>query len=105
MVVPLRKVIGTPAEEYVIKLLLGFSCMDSDVEGFLKTKAHQHERRNRSRTYLVVNDNMLVAYFTLSLKSLEFGEGIAKSAIKNIDGFTVFREDLNDRLVQMIRTL
>ena len=89
MVIQLRKIIGTLAIEYVNGLLSGFSCLDNDVESFLKTKAFQHEQRNKSRTYLVISDDAhkLVAYFTLSLKALEFGEGITKTAIKNIDGF------------------
>jgi hypothetical protein len=89
MVVQFRKTIGTPAESYVNGLLSGFSCLDSDVESFLKTKAYQHEQRNRSRTYLVVSDDAttLEAYFTLSLKALEFDEGVSKSTIKSIDGF------------------
>jgi hypothetical protein len=82
-------VIGTPAEAYVSGLLSGFSCLDSDVEGFLKTKVLQHEQRNKSRTYFVISNDtyQLVAYFTLALKALEFGEGVAKTMIKKIDGF------------------
>jgi len=89
MVVQFRKAIGTPAEEYINDLLLNFSCLDNDVESFLKTKAIQHELRNRSRTYLVLSDDAskLIAYFTLSLKALEFGEDISRTVIKSIDGF------------------
>jgi len=89
MVVQFRKTIGTAAESHVNMLLSGFSCLDNDVESFLKTKARQHEQRNRSRTYLVLSNDghKLIAYFTLSLKALEFGEGVSKSAIKSIDGF------------------
>ena len=176
MVVQLRDVIGTLAQGYIDGLVSGFSCLDKDVESFLKTKAYQHEQRNKSRTYLVIANATykLIAYFTLSLKALEFDDEISKTVRKNVDGFnknatsvpviligqlgkdkhcsqeisgsgllnsclsyvyrthslvgsrvvlvetakcekvvafyasngfTVFREDPNDRLVQMIRTL
>ena len=69
MVIQYRRIIGTPAEGFVNGLISGFSCMDCDVERFLKAKALQHEQRNRSRTYLVISGHKLAAYFTLSLKA------------------------------------
>ena len=89
MVVQLRDVIGTPAKAHADGLISGFSCIDKDVENFLKTKAYQHEQRNKSRTYLVIaNDTYkLIAYFTLSLKALELDDGISKTVRKNVDGF------------------
>jgi hypothetical protein len=67
-----------------------FSCKDKDVENFLKTKAMEHERRNKSRTYLLLEDVgelRILAYFTLSLKILTFGSGLSKTAVQKIDGF------------------
>jgi hypothetical protein len=65
------------------------------VEAFLKTKAVEFDLRNKSRTYLILEKESfgkrivkILAYFTLSLKILEFGPNISKSLIKNIDGFS-----------------
>jgi len=61
-----------------------------DVETFLRRKALDFERRDKSRTYLIIddNDNNLLGYYTLSLKALPFGKNISKSIIKTIDGFS-----------------
>jgi hypothetical protein len=67
-----------------------FSCRDKDVENFLKTKAIEHERRKKSRTYLVLaeaDELCVLAYFTLSLKILTFDSELSKTAIQTIDGF------------------
>ncbi|MDR2615965.1 MAG: hypothetical protein LBC28_05230 [Oscillospiraceae bacterium] len=86
----LREAIGTEAELAVSNAIDGFVCKDKDVEKFLKSKAFEFERRDKSRTYLVIDDETqnLVAYFTLSLKSLEFRDALSKSKIREIDGFS-----------------
>jgi len=70
-------------------------CKDKDVESFLKNKALDFEKRDKSRTYLVFDsddfekgDVIIIAYFTLSLKSLEFRDTLSKNKIKDIDGFS-----------------
>jgi hypothetical protein len=92
---PLGKIIGTKFEKSVREAINGFSCKDKDVEDFLKNKAFDFEKRNKSRTYLVVDKDKyvagefaLLAYFTLSLKSLEFRDDLSKSKVKDIDGFS-----------------
>jgi hypothetical protein len=92
---PLGKIIGTESEEAAREAISGFSCKDKDVEYFLKNKAFDFENRDKSRTYLVVDqakyvagEFALLAYFTLSLKSLEFRDTLSKGKIKDIDGFS-----------------
>ncbi|MDR0221313.1 MAG: hypothetical protein LBI54_07920, partial [Lachnospiraceae bacterium] len=56
---------------------------------FLKHKAIDFEKRDKSRTYLVFGDDKtLLGYYTLSLKALPFGNLVSKNAIKEIDGFS-----------------
>ncbi|MDR1328932.1 MAG: hypothetical protein LBK23_04960 [Oscillospiraceae bacterium] len=85
----LREAVGTKDEPAVRDAIEHFVCKDKDVEYFLKNKAFEFEKRGKSRTYLVIDDTRnLVAYFTLSLKSLEFRDGLSRSKIKDIDGFS-----------------
>jgi hypothetical protein len=87
---PLGEVAGTDREKEVTEAISEFVCKDKDVEYFLKNKAFEFEKRDKSRTYLVFDDETqaLVAYFTLSLKSLEFRDNLSKSKVKEIDGFS-----------------
>ena len=87
--------IGEQTEEAIREAIAAFSCKDKDVEIFLKNKAFDFERRNKSRTYLVFDSAgyvdgyfTILGYFTLSLKSLEFRESLSKNKIKDIDGFS-----------------
>ena len=58
--------------EKVIREAVGnFSCKDKDVEHFLKNKSFDFEKRDKSRTYLVFDDEKyamgdasIVGYFT-----------------------------------------
>jgi hypothetical protein len=86
----LREAIGTEDERTVRDAISKFSCKDKDVEYFLKNKSFEFEKRDKSRTYLVIDDETqtLLAYFTLSLKSLEFRDTLSKSKVKDIDGFS-----------------
>jgi len=72
MVIPLKELIERDKLDTIYKAVLNFSCQDDDVESFLKNKAIDFEKRDRSRTYLLVDDdnNNLLGYFTLSLKAL-----------------------------------
>lgn len=92
---PLGSYIGKGIEEVIKKAIDKFSCKDKDVEYFLKNKAFEFEKRDKSRTYLIFDaakyvsgDVTILAYFTLSLKSLEFKDTLSKSKIKEIDGFS-----------------
>jgi len=92
---PLGSFIGTEDEEAVREAIASFSCKDKDVENFLKNKSFEFEKRDKSRTYLVYDKEMfktgefvLVAYFTLSLKSLDFRDTLSRYKVKDIDGFS-----------------
>jgi hypothetical protein len=86
----LGEIVGTRDEDRVREIVDGFVCKDKDVEHFLKSKAFEFEKRDKSRTYLIFDDEKteLLAYFTLSLKSLEFRDTLPKGKIKDIDGFS-----------------
>jgi hypothetical protein len=91
----LREIIGTKLENPVREAINRFVCRDIDVESFLKNKAYEFEKRHKSRTYLLLDDAkyldgeiVLLAYFTLSLKSLEFRDTLSKTKIRAIDGFS-----------------
>jgi len=88
MVVPVKEVIvDTPP--VILDAIERFTCKDEDVETFLKKKSFDFERRNKSRTYLVFDDmGVLLAYFTLALDALLFGDDVSKNTIKKIDGFS-----------------
>jgi hypothetical protein len=69
-----------------------FVCQDKEVESFLKTKAFDFDRRNKSRTYLVVDVAesgalSILAYYSVTMKSLKFGKSVSGTKIKKIDGF------------------
>jgi hypothetical protein len=74
MLIPLQRIVSGEIPKFVSDGISGFTCRDGDVETFLKTKAFDFEIRNRSRTYLVFDDDKLdlLAYYTLSLKALNY---------------------------------
>jgi hypothetical protein len=91
----LKDVIGTAQEKNFTNAISKFTCKDKDVEHFLSEKAAEHEKRNKSRTYLIMDeakikshDFLVAAYFTLSLKALNFKDSVSKTKIKDIDGFS-----------------
>ena len=91
MVIPLREAItDTELTKTVRDSISNFTCQEKDVETFIKDKAFDFERRDKSRTYLVFDDanGVLIAYFTLSLNALPFRETVSKNTIKRIDGFS-----------------
>ena len=90
MVIPLQEIIHGNMPDFVTDAITGFTCLDKDVETFLKNKAFDFERRDKSRTYLIFNDEgtILNGYFTLSLSALLFRDSVSKNTIKRIDGFS-----------------
>ncbi|MCL1867260.1 MAG: hypothetical protein FWF82_07620 [Oscillospiraceae bacterium] len=61
----------------------------------MKNKAFDFDKRHKSRTYLIVDDECVLkgevtifGYFTLTIKTLELDETLSKSTIKKIDGFS-----------------
>jgi hypothetical protein len=91
----LKEISNIISQNELNALLNNFYCKDKDVEAFLKTKALEFDLRNKSRTYLILEKGSFIkgtvkilAYFTLSLKILEFEPCTSKSLIKSIDGFS-----------------
>jgi len=91
----LREVADGFENNEFVNALSTFTCKDKEVKTFLKDKAFEFDRRNRSRTYLVLDEGkisnnklQILAYFTLSLKVLVFDDHVSKNAIKKIDGFS-----------------
>jgi hypothetical protein len=67
------KKIKKTAEDRLLSFLRNFSCSkNQDVQNFLTTNVCiSFEKKNRARTYLIVNEeNKLLGYFTLALKTL-----------------------------------
>lgn len=86
----LRQITNTEIGDDIIKKFNTFSCKNNDVENFLKTKAIDFEKRNKSRTYLMIDIDTLdiMGYYTLSLKSVDFTDSVSKNIIQKIDGFS-----------------
>lgn len=77
-------------KNYYNSKIQSFTCLNKDVETFLKDKATPYEQRSKSCTYLVTNHmkDKIIAYYTLSLKSVDFNINVSKTTIKEIDGFS-----------------
>ena len=68
----------------VSALLFSFKCKKNlDEEIFLHQKAILFEKQNKARTYLVFHKNSLIAFFSLSFKSIEF-DNISKTQKKKL---------------------
>jgi hypothetical protein len=103
----LKEIIGTEDEIEFFKTIEKFNCQDKDVEKFLKEKAVEFDKRNKSRTYLLFdtdesNDIVILGYFTVTIKSLKLNPALPKSKIKKIDGF---RSDVKETEAVLIGQL
>ncbi len=76
------------ASEADLKALLNtFTCSaNPDVQNFLHDKAIESENRRSVRTYLVVDNNEIVGYFSLRIETFDFHENVSKSLRRNISG-------------------
>ncbi len=73
-------------------LIHSFKCTkNKDLEEFLHQKALDFEKRGTSKTHLLIKDDTIIGYFTLSMKPI-LTEGISKEVIKKIDGFSKNRK-------------
>ncbi|MCM1136512.1 MAG: hypothetical protein NC400_13165 [Clostridium sp.] len=76
--------------------LFSFSCkQDSDIEFFLHNRAIEFELVSKARTYLIIDDTMLLqnnfvilGYFSLTLKTLSVPNSLSIRARKELDGFS-----------------
>ena len=87
-----KEIVGTEDELDFLQAVEKFNCQDKEVEKFLKEKALEFDKRNKSRTYLLFDldssdDIIILAYFTLTMKSLKLSPDLSNSKIKKIDGF------------------
>jgi len=64
---------------------------NEDLETFLHDKAIDFGKRGTSKTHLLINDETIVGYYTLSMKPI-LTEGISREVIKKIDGFSKNRK-------------
>ena len=88
----IKDLISAGREEKLLDAFSRFSCQDKDVEKFLKEKALDFDKRNKSRTYLLIDGDkdeeiIIMGYYTLTLKSLKYNANLSKSKVKKIDGF------------------
>ena len=95
VIIQLKDIFNTEQEINFQKAISAFTCKDKDVELFLKNKSVEFEKRNKSRTYLIMNEEelyngnfVILAYFTLSLKALSFRDNVSNTKKKEIDGFS-----------------
>jgi len=102
-----KEIAGTEDETDFLKAIEKFKCQDNDVEKFLKEKAVEFDKRNKSRTYLLFDtddsdDIVILGYFTVTMKSLKLSPALSKSKVKKIDGF---RSDIKETEAVLIGQL
>jgi hypothetical protein len=97
----LREIIDTALYSVVNSKIQNFSCKNTDVEEFLKYKALEYEKRDKSRTYILFDNITLdiVGYYTLSLKTIDFRKDVSKTTIQKIDGFSKNIESVSSVLI------
>ena len=97
----IKKHIFSRAEDRVIKYLSEFSCSkNKDVETYLHNNAIRMQKENISRTYLILNleNNDIVAYFTLAIKAMKLREQHNISTNKKKDLKTRVDSGFDDEL-------
>jgi hypothetical protein len=105
--ISVKEILKKGLEEDFENAIGNFVCKDKEVENFLKTKAFDFDRRNKSRTYLIVDiaengDLCVLAYYSVTMKSLKFSHNISATKIKKIDGF---RSDVEETEAVLIGQL
>jgi len=105
--ISVKEIIKKEVEKDFINAVNNFTCQDDEVENFLKTKAFDFDRRHKSRTYLIVDmtetgEIIILAYYSVTMKSLKFSSGLSNSKIKKIDGF---RSDVEETEAVLIGQL
>lgn len=96
MLIPLETFLEMTSEETVKEVISTFYCSkDHDVESFLKNenKAILYERKSKSRTYFIFDEDglengsfVLLAYFTIAIQTLKIPNGTVASQIRKLDG-------------------
>lgn len=94
MLIALKKFLEMASEEKVAEVISFFKCeKDPDIENFIKDKAITYERKAKSRTYLIFDEEALLtgefkllAYFAVAMQTLKIPEGTSSSQIRRLDG-------------------
>jgi hypothetical protein len=85
---PLRELI-IESGKHISKLekaLKLFECkQDKDIENFLRYESIRYEKTGKARTYLIIANGIILAYFTLSINSITFDKGIDKKVKQILD--------------------
>ena len=87
-VVKLKDVLQLDSFPKLYEKLSNFSSKNNDVADFIKNKAIDFEKRDMSRTYLILDPatEEIVGYFSLSLKVLNFSDEVSNTVKKRIHG-------------------
>lgn len=77
---PLLLLLDLVGESKIKSLLMDFHCTrDQDREEYLHTKAIVMEKKSVSRTYLAIENDKVVGYFTIGLKCMKVPEDVSLS--------------------------
>lgn len=89
-VVSLSKIVEEYGEDFLSNITSTFVCKrNSDIEKFLKERALEFEKLDKSRTYITFDgENNIVAYFSIALSVFEIPIEFSNRKIKNFDGFS-----------------
>lgn len=84
----LQEIIASSALEHFQPQLDNFKSLNEDVEYFIRHKAVDFENRSFCRTFLVINNTDIIAYFTIGLKNLSFKDYVSNNRKKAIHGIS-----------------
>ncbi|MBD5807532.1 hypothetical protein QSJ16_06065 [Limosilactobacillus reuteri] len=85
-IVSLKSLLDDPdlKEEAIKNTLSHFSCLDNDVNDFLRNKAILFEKMGMARTYLILDSRNLIAYFSIAIKPLTIDSESWNQMSKNL---------------------
>jgi len=94
VLISLKRLVELASEDIVSEVFSAFRCkQDSDIESFLKEKAVLFDRKGKSKTHLLLDEDelmlgniIIVAYFSIAIQSLKIPESISISQIRRLDG-------------------
>jgi hypothetical protein len=92
--VSLQSLIEMTSESFVSEIVSGFVCAkDDDIDSFIKTKAALFDRKGKSKTHFLLDEDALlhgrieiVAFFSLAIQLLKIPEGATNAKIRRLDG-------------------
>lgn len=89
-VVKLKDVLELDSFPKLSEKLSNFSSINEDITNFIKDKAVDFDKRDLSRTYFILDTatKEIAAYFSLTLKVLNFNAAVSNNVKKRIQGAT-----------------